>query len=52
MAMPVIPRIGGKRRLADVLIPRFPLHTCSVEVFAGRGGTVLHAVACRGGGAE
>ncbi len=24
MAMPIIPWIGGKRRLADVLIPRFP----------------------------
>lgn len=35
MAMPIIPWIGGKRRLADVLIPRFPGHTCYVEVFAG-----------------
>lgn len=35
MAMPIIPWIGGKRRLADVLIPRFPAHTCYVEVFAG-----------------
>ena len=35
MAMPIIPWIGGKRRLADVLIPRFPPHTCYVEVFAG-----------------
>jgi len=33
--MPIIPWIGGKRRLADVLIPRFPPHTCYVEVFAG-----------------
>lgn len=24
MAIPIIPWIGGKRRLADVLIPRFP----------------------------
>ncbi len=32
---PIIPWIGGKRRLADVLIPRFPAHTCYVEVFAG-----------------
>ncbi|WP_454805955.1 DNA adenine methylase [Paraburkholderia fungorum] len=35
MAMPIIPWIGGKRRLADILIPRFPPHRCYVEVFAG-----------------
>lgn len=35
MANPIIPWIGGKRRLADHLIPRFPQHTCYVEVFAG-----------------
>jgi len=35
MAIPIVPWIGGKRRLADVLIPRFPSHTCYVEVFAG-----------------
>lgn len=35
MAMPIVPWIGGKRRLADVLIPRFPPHTCYVEIFAG-----------------
>jgi len=27
--------MGGKRRLADQLIPRFPPHKCYVEVFAG-----------------
>ena len=32
---PIIPWIGGKRRLADLLIPRFPAHKCYVEVFAG-----------------
>lgn len=32
---PIIPWIGGKRRLADVLISRFPPHSCYVEVFAG-----------------
>ncbi|WP_231643062.1 DNA adenine methylase [Ralstonia syzygii] len=32
---PIVPWIGGKRRLADILIPRFPAHTCYVEVFAG-----------------
>lgn len=35
MALPIIPWIGGKRRLADQLIPRFPRHECYVEVFAG-----------------
>jgi DNA adenine methylase len=33
--LPIIPWIGGKRRLADKLIPQFPPHTCYVEVFAG-----------------
>ena len=32
---PIVPWLGGKRRLADVLIPRFPVHKCYVEVFAG-----------------
>ena len=35
MANPIIPWVGGKRRLADHLIPRFPQHTCYVELFAG-----------------
>jgi DNA adenine methylase len=35
MATPIIPWIGGKRRLADRLIPQFPPHSCYVEVFAG-----------------
>ncbi|WP_186071111.1 DNA adenine methylase [Burkholderia gladioli] len=35
MAEPIIPWLGGKRRLADILIPRFPAHECYVEVFAG-----------------
>lgn len=34
-ASPVIPWIGGKRRLADRLIPLFPPHQCYVEVFCG-----------------
>ncbi|MFA6015909.1 MAG: DNA adenine methylase [Gallionellaceae bacterium] len=34
-AQPIIPWIGGKRRLADKLIPLFPQHTCYVEVFCG-----------------
>lgn len=32
---PIIPWIGGKRRLADTLLRRFPTHKCYVEVFAG-----------------
>lgn len=35
MPNPIIPWLGGKRRLADVIIPRFPPHSCYVEVFAG-----------------
>lgn len=35
LASPIVPWIGGKRRLAETLIPRFPPHTCYVELFAG-----------------
>ncbi len=35
MSAPIIPWMGGKRRLADRLIPLFPPHECYVEVFAG-----------------
>jgi len=35
MASPIIPWIGGKRRIAEQLLVRFPAHTCYVEVFAG-----------------
>lgn len=35
MPNPIIPWVGGKRRLAEQLIPRFPPHKCYVEVFAG-----------------
>ncbi|MDY4311226.1 DNA adenine methylase [Pseudomonas asiatica] len=35
MTNPIIPWMGGKRRLADRLIPLFPAHECYVEVFAG-----------------
>lgn len=35
MAQPIVPWIGGKRRLADTLLTRFPDHTCYVELFAG-----------------
>lgn len=32
---PIVPWIGGKRRLAKHIIPTFPEHTCYVEPFAG-----------------
>mgnify|MGYP002752158936 CR=1 FL=1 len=32
---PIIPWMGGKRRLAKHLLPLFPEHTCYVELFAG-----------------
>lgn len=35
MALPIIPWLGGKRRLADQLLPLFPQHECYVEVFCG-----------------
>ncbi|WP_041523587.1 DNA adenine methylase [Gilvimarinus agarilyticus] len=35
MANPIIPWIGGKRRLADRIFPLFPSHKCYVEPFAG-----------------
>lgn len=35
MTNPVIPWMGGKRRLAKHLLPLFPPHSCYVEAFAG-----------------
>jgi DNA adenine methylase len=32
---PIIPWLGGKRRLASSILPLFPAHTCYVEPFAG-----------------
>lgn len=32
---PIIPWIGGKRRLAKRIIPLFPEHSCYVEPFCG-----------------
>ncbi len=32
---PIIPWMGGKSRLADQLLPLFPVHDCYVEAFAG-----------------
>ena len=34
-AMPIIPWIGGKRRLAKHILPIFPAHECYVEPFCG-----------------
>lgn len=34
-ASPIIPWLGGKRRLADKLMPLFPPHECYVELFCG-----------------
>lgn len=34
-ALPVIPWIGGKRRLASHILPMFPGHSCYIEPFAG-----------------
>jgi DNA adenine methylase len=35
IAQPVIPWIGGKRRLADQILAVFPEHSCYVEPFCG-----------------
>ncbi|ECW2126844.1 DNA adenine methylase, partial [Salmonella enterica subsp. enterica serovar Poano] len=32
---PIVPWIGGKRRLAKHILPLFPEHTCYVEPFCG-----------------
>ena len=35
--LPLIPWMGGKRRLAKHILPMFPEHQCYVELFAGGG---------------
>ncbi|EJX4577402.1 DNA adenine methylase [Salmonella enterica] len=34
-SLPIVPWIGGKRRLAKHILPMFPAHTCYVEPFCG-----------------
>jgi DNA adenine methylase len=34
-SLPIVPWIGGKRRLAKHILPLFPHHTCYVEPFCG-----------------
>lgn len=34
-AKPLVPWLGGKRRLAKAILPLFPSHTCYVEPFCG-----------------
>lgn len=34
-SLPIVPWIGGKRRLAKHILPLFPAHTCYVELFCG-----------------
>ncbi|WP_027714890.1 DNA adenine methylase [Desulfuromonas sp. TF] len=35
MSKPIIPWIGGKRKLADHILPLFPAHQCYAEPFCG-----------------
>lgn len=35
ISLPIVPWIGGKRRLAKHILPLFPAHTCYVEPFCG-----------------
>jgi DNA adenine methylase len=35
MSKPIVPWIGGKRRLAKYILPKFPEHKCYVEPFCG-----------------
>lgn len=41
MPKPIIPWVGGKRRLLKHLYPHFPQHECYVEAFAGGAAALL-----------
>lgn len=47
MAKPIIPWMGGKRRLSKHILPLFPEHRCYVEVFAGGAALFYQKEPCR-----
>ncbi len=46
MTKPIVPWIGGKRRLAKRILPLFPSHECYVEPFAGGAALYFTKVPC------
>lgn len=47
MHKPVIPWIGGKGRLIDWILPKFPAHECYVEAFCGAGAIYFAKPSCK-----
>ncbi len=39
--LPIVPWIGGKRRLAKHILPLFPAHECYVEPFCGAAALIM-----------